>query len=60
MMGRQKLDQGRLFYSFDLDDVVPDDHLVRERAAVLDLSWVYAELAPITLVWGDRRSIQFS
>ncbi len=45
-MGRQKLDQGRLFYSFDLDDVVPDDHVVREIAAVLDLSWIYAELAP--------------
>jgi hypothetical protein len=25
---------------------VPDDHLVREIAAVLDLSWVHAELAP--------------
>ena len=26
--------------------LVPDDHLVREIAAVLDLSWVHAELAP--------------
>jgi len=34
-----------LFYSFDLDAVVPDDHLVREIAAVLDLNWVYSELA---------------
>src|SRR5439155_1586728 len=25
---------------------VPDDHLVRKIAAVLDLSWVHAELAP--------------
>ena len=25
---------------------MPDDHLVREIAAVLDLSWVHAELAP--------------
>jgi hypothetical protein len=46
MMGRRKQDQGRLFYSFDLDAVVPDDHLVREIAAVLDLSWVHAEPAP--------------
>jgi len=46
MMGRNNQDQGRLFYSFDLDAVVPDDHLVREIAAVLDLSWVHAELAP--------------
>src|SRR6202021_543776 len=38
-------DQKQLFYSFRLHDVVPDDHLVRAIAAVLDLSWVYAELA---------------
>jgi hypothetical protein len=37
---------GQLFYSFSLDDAVPDDHPVREIAAVLDLSWVHAELAP--------------
>src|SRR3984893_15262411 len=46
MMGRLKHDQGRLFYSFCLEEVVPDDHLVRGIAAVLDLSWVHAELAP--------------
>ena len=46
MMGRRSRDQGHLFYSFDLDAVVPDDHLVREVAAVLDMSWVYKELAP--------------
>jgi transposase len=45
MMGRLNHDQGRLFYSFHLDEVVPDDHLVREIAAVLDLSWVHGELA---------------
>ena len=38
-------DQGQLFYSFCLDDAVPADHRVREIAGVLDLSWVYAELA---------------
>jgi hypothetical protein len=38
MMGRVKEDQGQLFYSFYLDDVVPVDHRVREIAAVLDLS----------------------
>ena len=36
----------QLFYSFCLDEVVPDDHLVRGIAAVLDLSWVHAELEP--------------
>jgi transposase len=46
MMGRLNQDQGQLFYSFCLDEVVPDDHLVREVAAVLDLSWVHAALAP--------------
>jgi transposase len=46
MMGRLNRDQGQLFYSFSLDDAVPDDHPVREIAAVLDLSWVHAELAP--------------
>jgi transposase len=46
MMGRVKRDQGHLFYEFRLDDVVPEDHLVRKIGAVLDLSWVPAELAP--------------
>src|SRR6204780_1615419 len=45
MMGRLNRDQKQLFYSFRLHDVVPDDHLVRAIAAVLDLSWVHAELA---------------
>jgi transposase len=45
MMGRLKDEQEQLFYEFQLDDVVPDDHLAREIAAVLDLSWVRAELA---------------
>jgi transposase len=46
MMGRLDRNQGQLFYSFCLDEVVPVDHRVREIAAVLDLSWVHAELAP--------------
>ncbi|MDP9179825.1 MAG: IS1182 family transposase [Gemmatimonadota bacterium] len=46
MMGRLKHDQEQLFYEFQLDEVVPDDHLVREIAAVLDLSWVHSELEP--------------
>ena len=45
MMGRLKRDQEQLFYSFCLDEVVPDDHLVRAIAAVLDLSWVHTALA---------------
>src|SRR6478672_9328621 len=46
MMGRLNHDQGQLFYSFCLDEVVPSDHRVRDIAAVLDLSWVQGELAP--------------
>jgi transposase len=46
MMGRQTDDQGHLFYDFRLDEAVPDDHPVRKITAVLDLSWVYGELAP--------------
>ena len=46
MMGRLNHDQGEFFYSFRLDEAVPDDHPVRAIAAVLDLSWVHAELAP--------------
>ena len=40
MMGRSSRDQGQLFYSFNLEEVVPDDHLVRAISEVLDLSWV--------------------
>src|SRR5262245_31405703 len=46
MMGRPSQDQEQFFYSFRLDEAVPDDHPVREVAAVLDLSWVHSELAP--------------
>jgi transposase len=46
MMGRLNHDQGQLFYSFNLEQAVPNDHLVRKIAAVLDLTWLRAELAP--------------
>ena len=46
MMGRRKDGQGQFFYSFNLDEVVPSDHLVRQIDAVLDLGWVHKELAP--------------
>ena len=45
MMGRLNHDQEQLFYSFHLDESVPQDHSVRQIAAVLDLSWVHLELA---------------
>src|SRR3979411_1300521 len=46
MMGRREDGQGKVFYAFDLDKVVPPDHLVRQIEGVLDLSWVHRELAP--------------
>src|ERR1700760_2418672 len=45
MLGRQKSGQGQFFYAFDLDKVVPPDHLVRQIDGLLDLSWVHNELA---------------
>ncbi len=46
MMGRRERRQGQFFYAFDLDKVVPADHLVRQIDGVLDLDWVHKELAP--------------
>ena len=52
MMGRQRRDQGRLFYEFRLDDRVPQNHLLRRidvfvTAALADL---HQELEPF---YGD-------
>jgi transposase len=46
MMGQREGGQRQFFYAFDLDKVVPADHLVRQIDAVLDLNWVHKELAP--------------
>lgn len=46
MMGRRHDSQVQFLYAFDLDKVVPPDHLVRQIDGVLDLSWVHRELAP--------------
>ena len=46
MMGRREVDQGQFFYAFDLDRVVPPDHLVRQIDGLVDLSWVHKELSP--------------
>ena len=46
MMGRLNHEEEQFFYSFRLDEAVPEDHPVREIAAVVDLSWVHSELAP--------------
>ncbi len=46
MMGRSKSEQGQFFYAFNLDAVVPPDHLVRKIDALLDLGWIHKELEP--------------
>ena len=46
MLGRQVGLQDRLFYEFNLEDVVPADHMLRRIDAVLDLNWLRTELSP--------------
>jgi transposase len=46
MMGHNGGNQNRLFYSFNLDDHVPDNHLLRGVNQCLDLSGLHAYLAP--------------
>ncbi len=43
-MGGRAGRQDRLFYEFDLDEMVPGDHLLRKIDTVLDLSWLRGEL----------------
>ena len=59
MMGRRDDGQVKFLYAFDLDKVVPPDHLVRQIDGVLDLSWVHKELAPITRTRVAPRSIRY-
>jgi transposase len=44
MMGRLETDQRQFFYDFNLDSVVPTDHLVRKIDALLDFAWLRDEL----------------
>src|SRR6266404_724120 len=46
MMGERSGSQGRFFYRFNLEDVVPADHLLRKIDTVLDLSNLRSQLAP--------------
>ncbi len=46
MMGEPVGRQDRLFYEFDLEDMVPADHLLRRIDAVVDLSWLRGEMRP--------------
>ena len=46
MMGQRPEAQDKLFYSFSLDDHVPQSHLLRGIDQVLDLRELRAQLAP--------------
>ena len=46
MMGPRQVAQGSLFYEFNLDVLVPQDHLLRSIDRFVDLSGVRAHLAP--------------
>jgi transposase len=52
MMGRLDDRQASLFYDFCLEDHVPQDHLLRKVAKVLDLADVRQQLAPYYSVMG--------
>jgi len=45
-MGEPVGRQDRLFYEFDLEDMVPGDHLLRRIDAALDVSWLRGEMRP--------------
>lgn len=46
MMGSNDKPQDELFYSFNLDDVVPEDHLLRQIDQFLDFCELREHLAP--------------
>jgi|TARA_B100000315_G_scaffold205149_1_gene198805 transposase len=46
MMGEPPKQQGQFFYQFNLDEHIPQDHLLRQIESVLDLSTLREHLAP--------------
>ena len=46
MMGEKSGSQGQFFYKFNLDERVPQDHLLRRIDTVLNLSDLRSKLAP--------------
>jgi transposase len=46
MLGPRQVAQGALFYDFNLEALVPEDHLLRSIDRFVDLSGVRAHLAP--------------
>ncbi len=60
MMGQRAQHQGQLFYSFDLNAAVPDDHLVRRIAAFWTYRGFMANWRRTIPTTAARRSIRFS
>lgn len=58
MMGRQTGGQERLFYSFNLETVVPENHLLRGINRCLDLGSYARTWLTITAPSGGLRSIR--
>ena len=52
MMGRREDGQGQFFYSFDLNKVVPPDHLVRQIDHFVDLVSVRTGVSSLLLAHG--------
>jgi transposase len=46
MMGENDKQQGQFFYAFNLEEHIPQDHLLRQIDAVLDLSGLRDHLSP--------------
>jgi transposase len=44
MLGRQDRDQGTLFITGSLKDLIPDDHILKRVDKILDLSWLRKEV----------------
>ena len=57
MMGQGSGNQDRLFYSFNLEDQVPTNHLLRGVNHFLDLTDLRAYLAPFYSHTAARQSI---
>ncbi|MBV2123453.1 MAG: transposase [Candidatus Thiodiazotropha sp. (ex Ctena orbiculata)] len=56
MQGRTQF-QAELFHTVNLDDFVPQDHLLRKIDAVLDLDFVYELTSPLYCTDNGRTSI---
>ncbi|NKJ00433.1 transposase [Novosphingobium sp. SG707] len=60
MMGARTVMQEALFYSFSLEDHVPQSHLLRAADRFVDLSGIREKLRPFYSETGRPRSIPSS